>query len=155
MVFWFARAAGRAYLAFHLEGCLGRNSRDVRRVMKSKANKSRRTKPAPAKAAPARAIKASASRSRPRPKPLPAIPAILLEGDPVPPPPALPPAPPVVPPVTHVGTARIHLVAREPLWLYAHWEMTPEHAKHWAALASDGCLTLHVYSVEGERQVCE
>ncbi|HTY87959.1 MAG TPA: DUF4912 domain-containing protein [Candidatus Acidoferrum sp.] len=94
------------------------------------------------------------------------IPAILLEGD--------QPASPVSggpgqkyalgpqPPAPHFaaaeaelpeayGTGRLFLTARDPHWLYAHWDLTGEQQAKLNAKSSDGHLILRVYSgkVEG------
>jgi hypothetical protein len=95
------------------------------------------------------------------------IPPILLEGD-------SPPAPPVggpgeryalgpVPPAEHFagaktdlpeayGTRRLFLAARDPHWLYAHWDLTPAQQRFYNARSVDGhlVLRLHVGQVGGE-----
>lgn len=87
------------------------------------------------------------------------IPPILLEGD--------RPATPTVsgpgqryalgptPPVEHFaemeelpeayGTKQLMLTARDPHWLYAHWDFTHEQLKKYNALSADGHLLLRVY----------
>jgi hypothetical protein len=88
-------------------------------------------------------------------------PPILLEGD--------QPAPPVVsgpgekfslgpvPPTPHFdtvetelpeayGTKKLFLTARDPHWLYAHWDLTQEQQKKLNAKSSDGHLVLRIYA---------
>jgi hypothetical protein len=91
-----------------------------------------------------------------------AIPPILLEGD-------LPPGPvaggpgqryalgPVPPPPTlespeetgelpeAYGTGRLLLAARDPQWLYAHWDLTREQRRQYNGLSADRHLVLRVY----------
>jgi uncharacterized protein len=106
----------------------------------------------------------SARSSAPEPaapatKKAPAIPAILLEGDqPAAPAPsgpgqryALGPTPPPV----HFGgagelpeaygTERLLLVARDPRWLYAHWDLTREQLRKHNSLSKDGHMVLRIY----------
>ncbi len=99
------------------------------------------------------------------------IPPILLEGDQPAPPPASGPgrkyALGPVPPAQHFepaeadlpeayGTGRLFLTARDPHWLYAHWDLTREQQSKLNAKSSDGHLILRVYpgKVEGH-PVCE
>jgi hypothetical protein len=105
----------------------------------------------------AAAAKKTASKKSP-----PAIPAILLEGDR---PPALavsgpgaryalgptPPAQQLSPlegpgelPEAY-GTQRLLLTARDPHWLYAHWDLTRGQLKKYNTLSADGHLVLRVY----------
>ena len=90
------------------------------------------------------------------------VPSILLEGDaPSPQAPsgpgqryALGPTPPVE---TFIGTGeagelpdsygtqRLLLAARDPYWLYAHWDLTREQLKKYNALSADRHLVLRVY----------
>lgn len=91
-----------------------------------------------------------------------AIPAILLEGDqPAAPSPsgpgqryALGPTPPSehFPETGELpesyGTRRLVLAARDPHWLYAHWDFTREQLNKYNGLSADGHLVLRVY--EGE-----
>jgi hypothetical protein len=146
------------------------------RTSSSAANPARKTKPkasaATAKAAPARvktaptapaAAKAKKTSGVTRLK----IPPILLEGD-------APPAPAVSGPgqryalgptsagVTAMpsgaelpdayGTQQLFLVARDPHWLYAHWDFTREQLKNYNSLSPDGHLVLRVFrgTTEGE-----
>jgi len=94
------------------------------------------------------------------------VPSILLEGD--------HPASPVVsgpgqkyalgpvPPSRHFetaeaelpeayGTRQLFLAARDPHWLYAHWDLTREQQLHCNARSADGHLVLRIYAgkVEG------
>jgi len=50
------------------------------------------------------------------------------------------------------GTKRLFLAARDPEWLYAHWDLTREQQKKYIALSKEGHLLLRVYlgSVSGE-----
>jgi hypothetical protein len=88
------------------------------------------------------------------------VPPILLEGDAPSPPSASGPgqryalsaAPTagVKPPETGelpeaYGTQRLLLTARDPHWVYAHWDMTREQLKEHNARSSDGHLVLRVY----------
>ena len=106
--------------------------------------------------APAVAAKPKASAPAPGLK----IPPILLEGD-------APAAPPVSGPgqryalgpkaqplpasQTEVelpeayGTQQLFLTARDPRWLYAHWDMTREQLKKHNSLSADGHLVLRIY----------
>ena len=43
------------------------------------------------------------------------------------------------------GTQRLLLTARDPHWLYAHWDFTREQLKRFNDLSSDGHLVLRVY----------
>jgi hypothetical protein len=107
-------------------------------------------------AAPAPAAKAKPAAKAARLK----IPSILLEGD--------APAPPAVggpgqryalgptPPGQHVppaeselpeayGTQQLFLTARDPHWLYAHWDLSQAQLKKYNGLSADGHLVLRVY----------
>jgi uncharacterized protein len=95
------------------------------------------------------------------------IPPILLEGD-APPAPtvsgpgrryALGPTPATAPAVSSgaelpesYGTQQLFLAARDPHWLYAHWDYSREQLKKYNALSADGHLVLRVYrgAMEGE-----
>ncbi len=95
------------------------------------------------------------------------IPPILLEGD-APPTPtvsgpgqryALGPKPATAPAVSSgaelpesYGTRQLFLAARDPHWLYAHWDFSREQLKKYNALSADGHLVLRVYrgAAEGE-----
>ena len=50
------------------------------------------------------------------------------------------------------GTKRLLLTARDPQWLYAHWDLTREQQKEYNQLSADGHLVLRVYvhEVAGE-----
>jgi hypothetical protein len=99
------------------------------------------------------------------------VPSLLLEGDQ----PALPPASGPgqkyalgpVPPSQHFenaetelpeayGTGRLFLTARDPHWLYAHWDLTREQQSKLNAKSSDGHLILRLYAgkIEGH-PVCD
>ncbi|MEO8428368.1 MAG: DUF4912 domain-containing protein [Verrucomicrobiota bacterium] len=43
------------------------------------------------------------------------------------------------------GTQRLFLIARDPHWLYAHWDLTREHLRQYNALSADRHLVLRVY----------
>lgn len=43
------------------------------------------------------------------------------------------------------GTQRLLLTARDPQWLYAHWDLTREQLKQYNARSSDGHLVLRIY----------
>jgi len=89
----------------------------------------------------------------------PAIPSVLLEGD-APAAPeqrgpgqryALGPTPPVEKlddvgelPEAY-GTKRLLLAARDPRWLYAHWDLTRDQLKEYNALSADRHLVIRVY----------
>ena len=49
------------------------------------------------------------------------------------------------------GTKKLFLTARDPHWLYANWDLTPEQQKELNAASSDGHLVLRVYAgkIEG------
>ncbi len=93
-------------------------------------------------------------------KPVPLkIPPILLEGDDPAPPSAsgpgrryvLGPTPPVHPAPARAGlpesygTQQLFLAARDPRWLYAHWDFTAAQLKKYNALSADGRLRLRLY----------
>jgi hypothetical protein len=95
------------------------------------------------------------------------IPPILLEGD-APPTQtasgpgqryALGPTPAAAPGIAakselpeSYGTQQLFLAARDPHWLYAHWDFNREQLKKYNALSADGHLALRVYrgAAEGE-----
>lgn len=91
----------------------------------------------------------------------PAIPAILAEGDFPPAPPAggpgdryvLGPGVPVVSPTppgelpAAYGTGHLLLVARDPHWLYAHWDFTDEQLRSHNAKSASGALALRIFQV--------
>jgi hypothetical protein len=102
-------------------------------------------------------------------KAAPSIPSILLEGDapaaaPVSGPGqryALGPTAPASPPETAVesielpeayGTQRLLLTARDPNWLYAHWDLTREQLRKYNAKSADKHLVLRIFkdAIEGE-----
>ena len=104
-------------------------------------------------------IKVTKPRAR---KAAPAIPPILLEGDRPAAPAASGPgeryALGATPPPEHgagveelgelpeaYGTQRLLLTARDPHWLYAHWDFTREQLKKYNALSADRHLVLRVY----------
>jgi hypothetical protein len=88
------------------------------------------------------------------------IPAILLEGDSSPngggperrhelgatecPPPSKPLDQPRELPEAY-GTKTLLLTARDPHWLYAHWDLTREQLQHYNELSTDHHLILRVY----------
>ena len=99
------------------------------------------------------------------------IPPLLLEGDQPAPPPASGPgrkyALGPVPPSQHFesaetelpeayGTKKLFLTARDPHWLYAHWDLTREQQLQLNARSADGHLILRLYAgkVEGH-PICE
>lgn len=128
--------------------------------------KSVRRKPVKAKAAPAPvaaaipARKPRAARKKVVRKPKLIIPAILLQGD-YPAPPlvsgpgqryALGPTPPEQESASAegklpdaYGTKRLFLAARDPHWLYAHWDLTREQLRGYNARSVDGHLVLRVF----------
>jgi len=95
------------------------------------------------------------------------VPSILLEGDLPSAPPASgpgqryalgqPPRPPTEAeqvgelPEAY-GTKRLLLTARDPHWVYAHWDLTREQLRHYNGLSADGHLVLRVHkdAVEGK-----
>ena len=44
------------------------------------------------------------------------------------------------------GTGRLLLAARDPHWLYAHWDLTPAQQQHYNALSADHHLVVRVFS---------
>lgn len=89
-----------------------------------------------------------------------AIPPILLEGDQPAPPPAGGPGGRYVlgptPPAEHFagaatvlpdayGTKRLFIAARDPQWLYAHWDLTREQQRQYNARSVDGHLVLRAF----------
>jgi hypothetical protein len=92
-------------------------------------------------------------------------PAILLEGDQPTPPPVSGPGEKYslgpTPPPPHIaadaelpeayGTKRLFLAARDPHWLYAHWDLTRDQQLKLNAQSTDGHLVLRIYvnKVEG------
>ncbi|MDR1190922.1 MAG: DUF4912 domain-containing protein [Verrucomicrobiales bacterium] len=49
------------------------------------------------------------------------------------------------------GTKKLYLVARDPHWLYAYWDLTPDQIGAAEREAHDGKVFLQVYSADGER----
>ena len=112
--------------------------------------------------APKAAPKATAKRAKSTAKPQ--IPSILLEGDHAPVQAVSGPGqryalgPGVAePPYTgeepgdlpdSYGTKRLLLTARDPHWVYAHWDLTREQQRQFNSLSATGHLTLRVYEVE-------
>ncbi len=112
---------------------------------------------------PRRAAKskaAAASRPRTRRKKI-EIPPLLFEGDQPAPPAASGPgrkfALGPVPPSQHFetaeaelpeayGTKKLFLTARDPHWLYAHWDLTREQQSKFNALSAPGHLILRIYA---------
>ena len=118
-------------------------------------------KPGPIKASGTKTA-ASATAARPARKPPVDVPSILLEGD-------APSAPPVSGPGQRYalgpaqkgepsaassetgelpeayGTKRLHLTARDPYWVYAHWDLNREQLKHYNSLAANRHLVLRVF----------
>ena len=99
------------------------------------------------------------------------VPPLLLEGDQPAPPPASGPgrkyALGPVPPSQHFetaetvlpeayGTKKLFLTARDPHWLYAHWDLTREQQLKLNARSAAGHLILRIYAgkVEGH-PICE
>lgn len=93
-------------------------------------------------------------------KTLPKLPPILLEGDSFASPPvsgpgekfALGPTPPAQTFATDTavlpesyGTKTLFLTARDPHWLYAHWDFTREQLSRYNRLSSEGHLVLRVF----------
>ncbi len=108
------------------------------------------------KAAPASAAKVKRAPKGNRLK----IPSILLEGDasaapaaggpgqryslgPAPPSQRVPPAESELPEA--YGTQQLFLTARDPRWLYAHWDLTREQLRKYNSLSADGHLVLRIY----------
>jgi hypothetical protein len=50
------------------------------------------------------------------------------------------------------GTKRLLLVARDPAWLYAHWDLTAEQLRHYNSLSADKHLVLRVHREAIEEQ---
>jgi hypothetical protein len=107
---------------------------------------------------------AAARSSAPRPKSVPAIPAILLEGDEPSPAPVSGPgeryalgpsasgamegsAESLELPEAY-GTQRLLITARDPHWLYAHWDLTREQLKRYNSRSVDRHLVLRIYKNE-------
>lgn len=110
------------------------------------------------KKAPARTARAPRDKAQ---KPKLDVPSILLEGD----------APPSTPPVSGpgeryarpgapiraqdapppqdlpqaYGTGRLLLAARDPHWLYAHWDLSRDQLQNYNGRSADGHLVLRIY----------
>lgn len=140
--------------------------------MKSeKSSSSKSTGTGKTKKTPAQAATATPGTKKPRVKKPTTleIPAILLEGDQ---PPAAAPSGPgqryalgPTPPPAHTpttddlgelpeayGTKKLLLTARDPHWLYAHWDLTGEQQRGYNARSSDGHLILRIYENTVESQ---
>lgn len=116
-------------------------------------------KPAARAAATVAPEKPAAPAKRAPRKPRLKIPSILLEGDAPPAPTAsgpgqrysLGPTPPGQPAAAggelpeSYGTQQLFLTARDPHWVYAHWDLTREQLKKYNGLSADGHLVLRVY----------
>lgn len=50
------------------------------------------------------------------------------------------------------GTEKLLLAARDPHWLYAHWDLTPEQQRHYNSLSADHHLVLRVHTETGSGQ---
>jgi hypothetical protein len=89
------------------------------------------------------------------------VPPILLEGDQPAPPPVSGPGQKFslgpTPPTPHFetaetelpeayGTKKLSLTARDPHWLYAHWDLTREQQSRLNVKSSDGHLVLRIYA---------
>lgn len=113
------------------------------------------TPPATPPPAPVRPAKSPAAPKTPPPPP-----SILLEGDASPPSPAggpgeryvLGPSAPSLPasgvgalPAAY-GTKKLLLVARDPHWLYAHWDLTDDQLREYNRQAAHGHLVLRVFA---------
>ena len=107
------------------------------------------------------ATKSARAPRPPREKPKLDVPSILLEGDAPPPSPApsgpgeryarpASAAPKAETPKSELpeayGTGRLLLAARDPHWLYAHWDLTREQLKRYNARSADGHLVLRIYN---------
>jgi hypothetical protein len=125
------------------------------------ASKTRKTH-TKAKSEATTAVKTKTTKKRAARKATLKIPAILLEGDTTSAPPVSGPGQRYVlaptPPPEHLepteepgelpeayGTKRLFLTARDPQWVYAHWDLTREQQKRYNALSADGHLILRVY----------
>lgn len=119
-----------------------------------------------AKSKPKTMATAAAARTAPNHPRKIAPPPILLEGDQPAPPPAsgpgqkyalgpVPPAQQFATAETELpeayGTKKLFLTARDPHWLYAHWDLTREQQLKLNAKSADGHLVLRIFSgkIEG------
>src|SRR5208283_1897398 len=126
--------------------------------MLMKANKARKSRKRAAKSTRPRSASAPKRKAKPpaRPKKL-KIPPTLLEGEGAARTPASGPGERYsgsrrsspLPDKTQLpeayGTRQLFLVARDPHWLYAHWDFTREQLKQCNALSASGHLTLRIY----------
>ena len=121
--------------------------------------------PPPKSAADPRPAVATGGPAASNSKPVPAIPSILLEGDEPsvakvsgpgeryalggPPAPASAGGPEGSAEMTELpeayGTQRLLLTARDPHWVYAHWDLTREQLKRYNARSVDRHLVLRIY----------
>jgi hypothetical protein len=136
----------------------------------------KREKQSPEKVATARskapgAVKQATPRQAPTRQRRAKIPALLFEGDVSPPPvmsgpgqryvlgPTAPPEPlgrpeePSELPAAY-GTKRLLLAARDPHWLYAHWDLTREQLGEYNAASADGHLIVRVHVESFSDQPC-
>ena len=49
------------------------------------------------------------------------------------------------------GTKKLYLTARDPHWLYAYWDLTPDQIGHAERQSHDGKVFLQLYTANGER----
>lgn len=49
------------------------------------------------------------------------------------------------------GTERIHLIARDPHWLFVHWDFAPGQIRHYSQLAADGQVHLRIHQPSATR----
>lgn len=121
-------------------------------------------KPIPVEAKPEIRAPVVREEKKPLPKPVRSkplkIPPILLEGDKPSPAPlsgpgerySLGPKPPAEKLSTEgelpesYGTQHLMLTARDPHWLYAHWDLTRDQQRKYNAFSRDGHLALRVYA---------
>src|SRR6266853_1829093 len=87
------------------------------------------------------ATKAAAPAAPAKPKPPLQVPPILLEGDAPSAPSAAKPGEASELPEAY-GTKRLHQTARDPHWLYAHWDLSREQLKHYNGLSASRHLVL-------------
>ena len=122
-----------------------------------------RLKKAPEPVAPSPAPSTPPPVRRPKKTESPDVPSILLEGD-------QPPITPLsgpgakfalgsTPPVQifsggelpeSYGTKKLFLTARDPHWLYVHWDLTREQQNQMNAVSADGHLVVRVYAARIE-----
>ena len=158
-IFPFACRPGPSYCASRISSAI-----PFPKSMKPEKPSSRKPvagkKTNPKKDAP-EAPKPAASEAKPAKK-VPEIPAILLEGDSAPAAPASGPghryalgptashekssAPAALP--DSYGTRKLLLTARDPHWLYAHWDLSQEQLKKYNQLSADRHLVLRIFKNE-------